>query len=78
MPIPDFQNLMLPMLQIAADGAEHRLGDVIEALAQRFELSEAERTELLPSGGQARFENKAGWARTHLGKALLVESKRRG
>ena len=30
MPIPDFQNLMLPMLQIAADGAEHRLGDVIE------------------------------------------------
>lgn len=78
MPIPDFQNLMLPMLQIAADGAEHRLGDVIEALAQQFELSEAERTELLPSGGQARFENKAGWARTHLGKALLVESKRRG
>lgn len=60
MPIPDFQNLMLPMLQIAADGAEHRLGDVIEALAQRFELSEAERAELLPSGGQARFENKAG------------------
>lgn len=78
MPIPDFQNLMLPMLQIAADGAEHRLGDVIEALAQQFELSQAERAELLPSGGQARFENKAGWARTHLGKALLVESKRRG
>lgn len=78
MPIPDFQNLMLPLLQIAADGAEHRLSDAIEALAQQFQLSEAERDELLPSGGQPRFVNKVGWARTHLGKALLLESPRRG
>lgn len=78
MPIPDFQNLMLPMLQLAADDAEHRLSDVIEALAEQFQLTDADRAELLPSGGQARFENKAGWARTHLGKALLLESPRRG
>jgi len=78
MPIPDFQNLMLPLLQIAADGAEHRLSDVIEALAQQFQLSEAERAELLPSGIQPRFDNRVGWARTHLGKAGLLESSRRG
>ncbi|MBX0330696.1 restriction endonuclease [Oscillochloris sp. ZM17-4] len=78
MPIPDFQNLMLPMLQLAADSVEHRLGDVIETLAAQFQLSDAERAELLPSGGQARFVNKVGWARTHLGKALLLESPRRG
>jgi len=42
MPIPDFQYLMLPMLQLAADGAEHRVSAVIEALAQQFQLSEAE------------------------------------
>jgi restriction system protein len=78
MPIPDFQNLMLPMLQLAADGDEHRLSDAIETLAQQFQLSEAERAELLPSGIQPRIDNKAGWARTHLGKALLLESPRRG
>jgi restriction system protein len=78
MPIPDFQNLMLPMLQLAADGAEHRLSDAIEALAQQLKLSNAERAELLPSGIQPRFDNKVGWARTHLGKALLLESPRRG
>lgn len=78
MPIPDFQNLILPMLQLAADGAEHRLSDVIEALAAQLQLSEDDRAELLPSGGQARFDNKVGWARTHMGKALLVESSRRG
>jgi restriction system protein len=78
MPMPDFQNLMLPMLQIAADGAEHRLSEAIEALAQQFQLTEDERAELLPSGLQARFDNKVGWARTHLGKAMLLESSRRG
>ncbi len=78
MPIPDFQNLMLPMLQLAADGQEHRLSDMIEALAQQFELTEDDRAELLPSGGQARFDNRVGWARTHLGKALLLASPRRG
>lgn len=78
MPIPDFQNLMLPLLQLAADGADHRLSDAIEALAAQLQLSAADRTELLPSGGQPRFVNKVGWARTHLGKALLLESPRRG
>lgn len=78
MPIPDFQNLMLPMLQLTADGQEHRLSDVIETLARQHRLSDAERAELLPSGIQPRFDNKVGWARTHLGKALLLESPKRG
>jgi restriction system protein len=78
MPIPDFQNLMLPILHLAADGADHRLSDAIEALAQQCALTDEERAELLPSGKQARFTNKVGWARTHLGKAGLLESPRRG
>lgn len=78
MPIPDFQNLMLPMLQLAADGKEHRLSDAIEALAQQYQLSDEDRAELLPSGRQARFDNKVGWARTHLGKAGLLANSRRG
>ncbi len=78
MPIPDFQNLMLPMLQLVVDGAERRLSDVLEALAQQFDLTDADRAELLPGGGQARFDNKVGWARTHLGKAGLLERPRRG
>ncbi|MCX7791087.1 MAG: restriction endonuclease, partial [Chloroflexaceae bacterium] len=41
-------------------------------------LTEAERAELLPSGVQPKFDNRVGWARTHLGKALLLESPKRG
>ncbi len=73
MPVPSFQDIMLPLMKILADKQEHNHSDVIEALAQHFHLDEKDRKELLPSGKQPRFDNRVGWARTHLGKALLVE-----
>jgi len=64
---------MLPLMQLAADGQEHTLRDAVEALARQFELSEADRKELIPSGGEPKFDNRVGWARTYLGKAGLLE-----
>jgi restriction system protein len=72
---PDFQEIMLPMLQLADDGRERRLSDAIEQLAQRLNLSDADRNELLPSGQQSRFDNRVGWARTHLGKRYLSRAR---
>ncbi|MGI8547026.1 MAG: winged helix-turn-helix domain-containing protein, partial [Gemmatimonadaceae bacterium] len=77
MAIPDFQTCMLPMLQLAADGREHSLADAREALAAHFDLTDEDRTELLPSGRQHRFDNRVGWARRYLDKAGLLESPRR-
>lgn len=77
MPIPDFQSIMLPLLKLAGDGAEHSLREAIEALAAQFGLTQAERDELLPSGRQATFDNRVGWARTYLLKAGLLHSPRR-
>jgi restriction system protein len=78
MPIPDYQSIMLPLLQFASDGKEHSLRETIEALADQFELTDQEKTELLPSGQQATFDNRVGWARTYLKKAGLLRSTRRG
>lgn len=78
MAIPDYQSIMLPLLQFARDGGEHSLRETIEALVDKFELTDAERTELLPSGQQATFDNRVGWARTYLKKAGLLKSTRRG
>ena len=78
MAIPDYQRVMLPLLRFAADGEEHSLREAIEELADQFDLSEDERKELLPSGGQATFDNRVGWARTYMKKAGLLESPRRG
>ena len=73
MTIPDFQTIMLPLMQIAADGQEHRNRDVTELLAQHFKFTDEERKALLPSGRQATFDNRVGWSATHLRKACLLE-----
>lgn len=78
MAIPDFQTVMLPLMQFAGDGEEHSLRETIDALADQFGLTPNERKELLPSGQQAVFDNRVGWARTYLSKAGLLEKTRRG
>jgi len=77
MTIPDFQSLMLPILEYASDGHDHRGSSLIAAMADRFRLTEAERTELIPSGRQAMIANRVHWAITYLAKCgLLVRPKR--
>lgn len=78
MNIPDYQTLMLPLLEALADGGEHLVRDVREKVAARFALGPTEREALLPSGKQPIFDNRLGWAKTYLSKAGLVSSVRRG
>lgn len=78
MPIPDYQMLMLPLLRFAADGKDHTLRESVDILAAEFDLTSSERNELLPSGQQPIFNNRAGWASSYLKKAGLLESPRRG
>lgn len=78
MAIPDYQSIMLPFLKYMRDRKEHSLRETVDYLADDFNLTEEERKELLPSGLQAIFLNRVGWARTYLKKARLIESKKRG
>ena len=34
MPVPDFQAVMLPLLQLLSDGAEWQMRDVVDGLAR--------------------------------------------
>jgi restriction system protein len=78
MPIPDFQSLMLPIMKVAEDGAEHTARELRKRLADQLALSEEERKELLPSGAQPVFTNRVAWARSHLTMAGLLEKTGRG
>lgn len=78
MAIPDYQEIMLPLLSFLGDKKEHTLREAVESLANSFNLSEQERNELLPSGLQLTFDNRVGWSRTYLKKAGLLESPKRG
>ena len=77
MAIPNYQTIMLPLLQFVADEKERSTRAAIEHLAQHFGLTEAERTQLLPSGAQATFDNRVGWSVWHSKKAALLEATRR-
>jgi restriction system protein len=75
--VPGFQDLMLPMLRLTADGADHKIGDLVQALADEFRLSETDRDQAL-SSGQRTIYNRSHWAATYLAKAGLVERAVRG
>jgi len=76
--IPDYQTLMLPVLKLASDGKEHKFSQAVETLANEFALTAEERNEFLPSGSQAVFNNRVGWARSYLKQAGLLKSPKRG
>jgi restriction system protein len=78
MPIPDFQTLLLPLLKLFSDGMEHTNQEILEVMAGVSQLTEEERTKLLPSGKQLVFTNRVAWAKSHLKNAGLVSSPRRG
>lgn len=78
MAIPDFQSLMLPLLQFCGDSKEHTNREAIDHLAGVFQLSEDERKDLLPSGRQAVFHNRVAWARAYMKMAKLLENTQRG
>ena len=78
MPIPDYQQIMLPLLICIKDGQVHDMREVIEQTGGHFGLNDVDRTHRLPSGKQFTFDNRVGWARTYLKKAGLVRSPSRG
>lgn len=77
MPIPDFQTMMLPVLQQFSDGKEHSMREVLDKLAVVFSVTEQEMSELIPSGKQSSFYNRVGWSRTYLSQSGLLEMTRR-
>ncbi len=76
--LPTFDQVMLPLLQLTGDGAEHHIGEAVQALAEYLGLSEAQINALLPSGQRRKFDDRVQWAKTYLKKAGLLQSTGRG
>ncbi|MCH7501495.1 MAG: restriction endonuclease [Nitrospinae bacterium] len=72
MAVPDFQTMMLPLLQFYGDEQEHTTKGTREHLAKFFQLTEEDIRGRLPSGTQTRLANRANWARYYLRRAGLL------
>ncbi len=77
MPVPDFQSLMLPVLQEVIAGPIPSK-DLRARIAQQLRLTEQDLAELLPSGRQTTFTNRVAWANVFLQRAGLIRIVRRG
>lgn len=69
---------MRPLLALHADGGEKSQSELRDALAVRFELTEDDLAEMLPSGAARTFLNRVAWASFHMTKAVLLKKPRRG
>lgn len=76
--MPDFQSLMLPILNLIADEQEHSSAGINNRLAHLFDLTEDELDQYLPSGTQKTFINRIAWAKAHLKMAGFLETTKRG
>ncbi len=77
MPIPEFNEIKVPALQLYADGNEHRISDVYGILAKIFQLTPEEIVEQIPSG-TSRWRNRVSWAFGDLLYAGLLKRLNRG
>jgi restriction system protein len=78
MPVPPFQDHLLPALKCLADGQSWNSRKLSDHLMEHFQLSAADRVELLPSGVRTRCLDRAIWSLTYLRWAGLIERVERG
>jgi len=79
MPIPTYQEMMLPLLRVLAESnAELRRKEATERVADAMGLTPEERASRMPSGTQTHLFNRMGWAAWSLQQAGLLEKPRRG
>ncbi len=79
MAVPTYDEFIPALLHVLAahpDGMRSR--DAYEAVAEKTQLAAADRALLLPSGGQAVYQNRIGWAHDRLKRAGYSTALRRG
>ena len=78
MAIPQYNEIMLPLLQFMGDGQEHHVKDAVDPIADYFGLTQDEREKLLGNSNKTYLYDRIHWANTYLKKSQLLESTRRG
>ena len=79
MPIPTYDQFIEPILRyLAANPSGAAAKDVHDAAAATLAIPDTDKQELLPSGTQVVYKNRAGWAHDRLKRAGLSSSPRRG
>ena len=72
MAIPKYDEIMLPLLRVLSDGQSHTKRELMEKMADHFDLTPEERSQMLPSTRVTYIKHRTGWAAFGLRKAGLA------
>lgn len=79
MPLPTYDQLMLPLMRLLSEQEEAiKFGEMAKLLADSSGLSQEELSLRLSSGTKTVFYDRVGWAKTYLAKAGLISQPKRG
>jgi restriction system protein len=74
MAIPDFQSIMLPVLESLADEQVHERREIIDSAANKFEITEEEMEKKYENGRHRVFGSRVSWSLQYLKQAGLIQS----
>ena len=79
MPIPKFDQIFLPILQVLSDGKVYKTSDIPEEILKRtfFVLTESERVEKTSTGANL-FNDRVAWAKSYLKQGRFLFQPSRG
>ena len=76
--IPDFQSIMLPLLNFIGQNDEVTMKTIKEGMIEYFNITKDEQEQKTPNGKQFVYYNRTAWAISYLRMAELVFSPQRG
>jgi restriction system protein len=76
--IPDFQTIMLPLLQFVGKNDEVSMKIIKEGMIKYFNISKSEQEQKTPNGKQFLYYNRIAWAISYLRMGELIFSPLRG
>ena len=76
--IPDFQSIMLPLLEFIGKNDEVSMKLLKESMIKHFNISKEEQEEKTPNGKQLIYYNRIAWAASYLKMAGLIYYPQRG
>jgi len=76
--MPTWEGFLIPTLRVMNDGETRHWREFQPLVADEARLSEAQKTELLPSGSQLKYQNRIGWGVSFLTNVGALERPKRG
>lgn len=76
--MPNWEGFMIPTLRALSDGAERHWREFQPLVADEVGLTPEQKTEVLPSGSQLKYQNRIGWGVSFLTNVGALSRPKRG